>query len=123
MTCHGAASNFAGLMVLRVFLGVFESTISPGLSLVTGLWYKRSEHAARHGIWFAGNSISSALGGLLGFGIGHIHNSVDPWRVRARALIFGLKDQVWYILMEVVDFYNLWNHHLRIWHCLVHLSA
>ncbi|KAL4862778.1 hypothetical protein BDV12DRAFT_38850 [Aspergillus spectabilis] len=80
VACHGAASNFAGLMVLRVFLGALESTISPGLSLVTGLWYKRSEHASRHGVWFAGNSISSIFGGLLAYGIGHIHNSVDPWR-------------------------------------------
>ncbi|KAK4865555.1 hypothetical protein LT330_009343 [Penicillium expansum] len=80
LACHGATSNFAGLISLRVLLGVFESTISPGLSLLTGLWYKRSEHASRHGIWFAGNSISSIFGGLLTYGIGHISNSVEPWR-------------------------------------------
>ncbi|CAI7641218.1 unnamed protein product [Penicillium discolor] len=77
---HGATSNFAGLISLRVLLGVFESTIGPGLSLLTGLWYKRSEHASRHGIWFAGNSVSSIFGGLLTYGIGHISNSVEPWR-------------------------------------------
>ncbi|KAF7525686.1 hypothetical protein PCG10_004677 [Penicillium crustosum] len=65
LACHGATSNFAGLISLRVLLGIFESTISPGLSLLTGLWYKRSEHASRHGIWFAGNSVSSIFGGLL----------------------------------------------------------
>ncbi|KAJ5381674.1 uncharacterized protein N7496_004102 [Penicillium cataractarum] len=80
VACHGATSNFAGLVAVRVLLGVFESTISPGLSLVTSLWYKRSEHASRHGIWFAGNSISSIFGGLLTYGIGHIDNSVEPWR-------------------------------------------
>ncbi|OQE43016.1 hypothetical protein PENCOP_c003G05192 [Penicillium coprophilum] len=80
LACHGATSNFEGLISLRVLLGVFESTISPGLSLLTGLWYKRSEHASRHGIWFAGNSVSSIFGGLLTYGIGHISNSVEPWR-------------------------------------------
>ncbi|KAJ5776516.1 uncharacterized protein N7511_001527 [Penicillium nucicola] len=80
VACLGTVSNFAGLAALRVLLGVFESTISPGLSLVTSLWYKRSEHASRHGIWFAGNSISSIFGGLLTYGIGHINNSVEPWR-------------------------------------------
>ncbi|KAJ5921220.1 hypothetical protein N7466_009546 [Penicillium verhagenii] len=80
LACHGATSNFAGLMAVRVILGAFESTISPGLSLITGLWYKRSEHASRHGIWFAGNSISTIFGGLLTYGIGHINNSVEPWR-------------------------------------------
>jgi MFS family permease len=81
VACHGAASDFAGIVALRVLLGVFETTISPGLSLVTSLWYKRSEHASRHGIWFAGNSISSIFGGLLTYGIGHIDNAVEPWRV------------------------------------------
>lgn len=85
LACHGATSNFASLVTVRVLLGALESTISPGLSLVTGLWYKRSEHASRHGIWFAGNSISSIFGGLLTYGIGHISNSVDPWRVRCTA--------------------------------------
>ena len=37
--CHGAAQNFAGLVVLRIFLGAFESAISPGFSLMTGIWY------------------------------------------------------------------------------------
>lgn len=85
LACHGATSNFASLVTVRVLLGALESTIGPGLSLVTGLWYKRSEHASRHGIWFAGNSISSIFGGLLTYGIGHISNSVDPWRVRCPA--------------------------------------
>ncbi|KAL2857735.1 major facilitator superfamily domain-containing protein [Aspergillus pseudoustus] len=80
LACHGATANFAGITAVRVLLGVLESTISPGLSLVTGLWYKRSEHASRHGIWFAGNSIASIFGALLTYGIGHINNSVDPWR-------------------------------------------
>lgn len=81
VACHGATSNFAGLVALRVLLGVFESTIGPGLSLVTSLWYRRSEHASRHGIWFAGNSVSSIFSGLLTYGIGHINNSVASWRV------------------------------------------
>ncbi|KAL2826996.1 major facilitator superfamily domain-containing protein [Aspergillus cavernicola] len=80
VTCHGATSNFAGLTTVRVLLGVFESTISPGLSLVTSLWYKRSEHASRHGIWFAGNSISTIFGGLLTYGIVHINSSIESWR-------------------------------------------
>ncbi|KAJ5852355.1 uncharacterized protein N7529_011740 [Penicillium soppii] len=80
LACHGATTNFAGITTVRVLLGGFESTISPGLSLITSLWYKRSEHVSRHGIWFAGNSISSIFGGLLTYGIGHISNSVEPWR-------------------------------------------
>lgn len=32
LACHAAAQNFAGLMVLRFFLGAMESTMSPGFS-------------------------------------------------------------------------------------------
>lgn len=85
LACHGATTHFAGLLTVRILLGIFESTIGPGLSLITSMWYKRSEHASRHGIWFAGNSISSVFGGLLTYGIGHISNSVEPWRVRGPA--------------------------------------
>lgn len=38
LACHGAASNFASLIALRFLLGAFESVISPGFSLITGLW-------------------------------------------------------------------------------------
>jgi len=38
LACHGAVSNFASLMALRFLLGALESVISPGFSLITGLW-------------------------------------------------------------------------------------
>ncbi|KAL2802088.1 major facilitator superfamily domain-containing protein [Aspergillus granulosus] len=80
LSCHAAAQNFTGLMILRTLLGVLEAGITPGLSMMTAIWYKRSEHGSRHGVWFAGNSTAAIFGGLLGFGIGHIENSVASWR-------------------------------------------
>ncbi|KAF5565608.1 major facilitator superfamily domain-containing protein [Fusarium phyllophilum] len=50
--CHAAGENFAVLCSLRVLLGAFEATISPGFTLITGLWYKPSEHARHHSLWF-----------------------------------------------------------------------
>ena len=32
-------------MVLQFLLGAFESIVSPGFSLVTGLWWDPSKHA------------------------------------------------------------------------------
>lgn len=57
-----------------------ESVVSPGFSLVTGIWYKRSEHPFRHGVWFVGNATSSLFGGLLAYAIEHIHGKYNPWR-------------------------------------------
>ncbi|OAA72334.1 Major facilitator superfamily domain, general substrate transporter [Cordyceps fumosorosea ARSEF 2679] len=97
--CHGAATGFGNLMALRFLLGVFESTISPGFSLVTSVWYKPSEHAARHGIWFAGNTTAAIFGGLLAYAISHIKTDIAAWRWLF--IIFGLVTFVWGIVLLV----------------------
>lgn len=43
-------TSYQGLVVQRVFLGVLESSVSPGFVLLTTMWYKRSEQATRLGI-------------------------------------------------------------------------
>ncbi|KAI8718241.1 MFS domain-containing protein [Fusarium sp. LHS14.1] len=79
--CHAAGQNFAALCSLRVLLGAFEATISPGFTLITGLWYKSSEHASRHSLWFLGNAVGSLLGSLIAFGCTFIVGGpVAPWR-------------------------------------------
>ncbi|PQE31496.1 dal5-allantoate and ureidosuccinate permease protein [Rutstroemia sp. NJR-2017a WRK4] len=95
--CHGAGESFAGLCVLRILLGMAESTVSPGFSLLTGIWYKPSEHAWRHGIWFLGNGIANTFGGLLAYGIAHITGSLATWRWLF--IIFGLITLFWGVLL------------------------
>jgi ACS family allantoate permease-like MFS transporter len=96
---HGAAMSFASLTVLRFLLGICESTISPGFSLVTGLWYKPSEHASRHGLWFAGNTASAIFGGLLSYAISHIQSPIASWRWLF--IIFGIITFVWGIVLFI----------------------
>ncbi|PMD15255.1 MFS general substrate transporter [Hyaloscypha hepaticicola] len=95
--CHGAASSFISLLILRVLLGVFESIISPRFSLITGIWYKPSEHSLRHGIWFAGNGLASIFGGVLGYVIGKIDDKISAWRWLF--IIFGLITFTWSIIL------------------------
>ncbi|KFY49408.1 hypothetical protein V495_00597 [Pseudogymnoascus sp. VKM F-4514 (FW-929)] len=97
LACHGATTNFAGLVVLRLLLGAFESVVSPGFSLITSIWYKPSEHAWRHGIWFAGNGVANMFGGLLAYAIGRIGNSLAPWRLLF--IIFGSITFGWGLVM------------------------
>lgn len=47
--CHGAATNYTSLVVLRVLLGIFESCVAPALILITGMWYTKAEQARRTG--------------------------------------------------------------------------
>ncbi|KAE8162625.1 major facilitator superfamily domain-containing protein [Aspergillus tamarii] len=96
LACHAATHNFAGLMVTRFFLGLTEAAISPGFSLITGMWYTRSEQPFRHGLWFAGNSIATAFGGLVAYGVAHIVGSIPAWKWLF--IIYGLITVVWSIV-------------------------
>ncbi|KUJ07654.1 MFS general substrate transporter [Mollisia scopiformis] len=75
-----AALNYAGLLVCRVFLGVFEGLFGTGIVYYLSLWYHRSEMGVRV-FWFLGpTAIAGAFGGLIAFGVGHIKSSVTPWK-------------------------------------------
>jgi ACS family allantoate permease-like MFS transporter len=100
LACHGAASDFASLAALRFLLGALESVISPGFSLITSLWYKPSEHAWRHGLWFAGNGTASSIGGLLAYGIGYTDGKLEAWRWLF--IILGLITFAWSILLVLL---------------------
>ncbi|KAF4966415.1 hypothetical protein FSARC_5890 [Fusarium sarcochroum] len=99
LCCHAAVQSFEGLLAARFFLGVAEASISPGFSLITGMWYKREEQPFRHGIWFLGNAIATMFGGLLAYGIAHIGGSLASWRWLF--IIFGLITLVWAIVLAI----------------------
>lgn len=82
MTLHAVTNDYASLMALRALLGVFESAISPGFSLITGMWYTPREHVSRHSIWFAGNAIASIIGTLIAYGLLSYEGSLPQWKVR-----------------------------------------
>lgn len=81
LMCHGACNNFGGFMTARFFLGASEAAVAPGFGLIVGMFYKRDEQPLRQGFWFAGNCIANIIGGLISYGIGHIHSSLATWRV------------------------------------------
>lgn len=47
LAAHAACQNYAGLMVCRAILGVFEACVTPTLVLVVAMWYKKSEQGRR----------------------------------------------------------------------------
>jgi MFS family permease len=81
LACHVTSHNFAGTMVTWFFLGAMEAAVSPGLSLITGMWYTRQEQPLRHELWFAGNSVATAFSGLVSYGVAHITGSIPAWKV------------------------------------------
>ncbi len=95
-----ACTNYGGLLTVRFFLGVAEATITPCFMFLTSTWYTRDEIPTRTGIWFSGNSVGGMIASLLAYGIGHITDSVGPWRWMF--IILGIATFLWAFVMFFV---------------------
>jgi MFS family permease len=89
LTCTCAAKNYAGLLVLRFMLGMFEATITPAFVLITAIWYKRDEQAKRMGLWLAANGLATLITSPIAYGLYHVQNAaIKSWMILF--LLFGL---------------------------------
>ncbi|BGP32547.1 hypothetical protein JCM10296v2_004328 [Rhodotorula toruloides] len=94
-----ACKNFATAMVNRFFLGFFEAAVTPGLSLMTGMWYTRPEMPLRQTIWYSSVGWGGMIGSLMAAGIEK--RSEDSLAVPRWQLIFivlGAITVVWGIV-------------------------
>ncbi|KAJ7269715.1 MFS general substrate transporter [Mycena rebaudengoi] len=82
-TLMATAFNFGGLMVGRIFLGVFEAGFGPviPLYLFPGFFYTKEEIGRRLAYWFGFAAVAGAFGGLIAFGIQHAHTALQNWRL------------------------------------------
>lgn len=51
LCCHAACKNFAGLFVVRIFLGICEGSITAGFMIISSMFYTRTEQTLRVGYW------------------------------------------------------------------------
>ncbi|GAA5844184.1 hypothetical protein JCM11251_006710 [Rhodosporidiobolus azoricus] len=61
--------SFAAAMTVRFLLGFFEAAVTPGLSLMTGQFYTRSESPLRQTIWYSSVGWGGMIGALMAAGI------------------------------------------------------
>ncbi|CAI7636454.1 unnamed protein product [Penicillium glandicola] len=100
LLCMTAGHNFAGLATARLFLGILEAGVSPCFVLLTTMFYKRSEQPLRTCIWFSMNGVANILGGLIAYGIGHLHAALPAWKFPF--IIFGSITVAWGIIFILV---------------------
>jgi MFS family permease len=75
------SKNFTHVMVTRFFLGVFEAAVTPGLSLMTGWWYRRDEIPLRQTIWYSAVGWGGMIGALMAAGISTMSDTPTPrWK-------------------------------------------
>ncbi|KAJ8518732.1 hypothetical protein ONZ45_g4259 [Pleurotus djamor] len=80
-TLMSTGYNFGGLVVARLFLGIFEAGFGPGIPLYFSFFYTKSEMGVRMAYWFGFAAVAGAFGGLIAFGIQHAHTTIENWRL------------------------------------------
>ncbi|KAK5053810.1 hypothetical protein LTR84_001772 [Exophiala bonariae] len=64
-----ASKSFTGVLVCRIFVGIFESGFLASVVFYLSQWYTRAEIASRIAVFYAGAVVASAFGGLLAYGV------------------------------------------------------
>ncbi|KAI9872742.1 MAG: hypothetical protein M1830_001238 [Pleopsidium flavum] len=82
MTLMGIVQGFHGLLIARLFLGVAEAGLYPGVAYMITMWYERSEAQFRQAMFFSAASIAGAFSGLLAFAIAKMDGvgGLPGWR-------------------------------------------
>ncbi|KAF8922717.1 MFS general substrate transporter [Mucidula mucida] len=81
-TLHGILHNYGGLLAVRIFLGVAEAGMYPGIVFYISSWYKRSELGSRVAVFFSSATVAGAFSGLLAAAIHNMDGvaGLEGWR-------------------------------------------
>jgi len=82
MTLMGIVRSYSGLLAARLFLGIAEAGLFPGVAYYLTMWYCRHEIQLRQTLFFSAASIAGAFSGLLAFGISKMDGvgGQEGWR-------------------------------------------
>ena len=69
MTLMGTVKDYKGLLIARIFLGITEAGLYPGVAYYITMWYIRTEAQFRQAMFFSAASVAGAFSGLLAFAI------------------------------------------------------
>lgn len=105
MTLMGTVQNYKGLLIARLFLGVTEAGLYPGVAYYITLWYVRKEGQLRQAMFFSAASVAGAFSGLLAFGIAKMDGvgGYEGWR-----WIFILEGLLT-VLVAIVAFFTIYD--------------
>ncbi|WVQ81140.1 hypothetical protein IAT38_003262 [Cryptococcus sp. DSM 104549] len=102
--CTAACHNFAGGLLNRIILGALEAVVTPGLGLMTPMWWTLEEQPVRHLTWYCFNGVAGIIGSLVSYGLGHSTSAKVPtWALIF--IVFGSFTSLWgiYLLIFLPD--------------------
>ncbi|KAF2251831.1 MFS general substrate transporter [Trematosphaeria pertusa] len=105
MTLMGIVQDYKGLLIARIFLGVTEAGLFPGVAYYITMWYCRHEAQLRQALFFSAASIAGAFSGLLAFGISKMDGvgNLAGWR-----WIFILEG-ILTVIVAVIAYFTLFD--------------
>lgn len=78
---QAACTTPTGLIVVRLFLGIFEASFAPGCALYLSFWYLKSELALRIAAYAGMSAVSGIISGLIAYGFGEVHHlAFSSWQ-------------------------------------------
>lgn len=78
---QAGANSYGALLGLRFVSGMFEAVADPAFVAITSMWFTRKQQPTVIGLWYCANGVGIALGGLIGYGIGHVNTGgIASWR-------------------------------------------
>ncbi|KAG2731540.1 hypothetical protein G9P44_005127 [Scheffersomyces stipitis] len=125
--CLHSIANYAGFIVLRTILGMLESSVTPGLVIITSQYYRGASHRIRGqedkkqfsdevflrtAWWFASNGIGAIIGsGAIAF---NIFNNAGNYSLKAWKLIF-IVTGVCTIFIGIIFFIHIPDNPTKAW--------
>ncbi|KAG0145001.1 hypothetical protein CROQUDRAFT_723661 [Cronartium quercuum f. sp. fusiforme G11] len=100
-TAMAGSKTYGSLIVCRLFIGVGEALFGQSVALYYSIWYKKNEVTRRIAIFIGAGALAGAFGGLIAFGVSHIHGRLATWRILF--LLEGLPS----ILLAIIIFFLL----------------
>ncbi|KAI0190643.1 major facilitator superfamily domain-containing protein [Xylaria flabelliformis] len=99
------ARSFSSALAIRFLMGLFEASVTPGLTLMTGFWFTRKEIPLRQCIWYSSLGWAGIIGSYVSTGIAKLPEDTTPERWKIIFYILGgvtilWSAIVWFILAD-----------------------
>ncbi|KAL4881367.1 allantoate permease [Aspergillus karnatakaensis] len=98
---QAATVNYAGLLILRILVGIFEAGFVPAIALYLSFFYHRREMGLRYGLFMSCAPLANGIASAIAYGVVNAENtSLEHWQ-----LIFLIEGAPTIILAVVAYFY------------------
>ncbi|KAH7038367.1 major facilitator superfamily domain-containing protein [Microdochium trichocladiopsis] len=78
---QACTSSLAGIVVLRVLIGVFEAGFVPAVALYLTFFYHRKEMGLRYGLFISASPLANCFASALAYGIVQAKTSIKNWQL------------------------------------------